>query len=109
MLMTAPDINCIIAENDDMLLGALQALEAANRSDVVIVGADGQKGVYALIQDGTQVLATGRNDPTECAQKTLETILSYANGDAVPSLVYLDPVSVSSKNVDQYYDPDSTF
>lgn len=109
MLMAAPDINCIIAENDDMLLGALQAVEAAGRTDIILVGADGQKGVYELIKDGTQVLATGRNDPKECALKVLETITTYVNGGVVPSLVYLDPVSVSPKNVAQYYNPDSSF
>lgn len=109
MLMAAPDINCIIAENDDMLLGALQALQAAQRTDVILVGADGQKGVYELIQQGGQVLATGRNDPTECALKTLDTVLVYAGGNAVPALVYLDPVSVSGKNVAQYYDAASGF
>lgn len=109
MLMAAPDINCIVAENDDMLLGALQAVEAAKRTDIVLVGADGQKGVYKLIQDGSQVLATGRNDPKECALKTLDTVLAYANGQAVPSLVYLEPVSVSPKNVADYYNPDSQF
>lgn len=109
MLMAAPEINCIVAENDDMLLGALQAVEAAGRTDIILVGADGQKGVYKLIQDGTQVLATGRNDPKECAVKTLDTVLAYANGQDVPSLVYLEPVSVSPKNVDTYYDPDSLF
>lgn len=109
MLTAAPDINCIVAENDDMLLGALQAVQAAGRDDIILVGADGQKGVYSLIKDGTQVLATGRNDPKECAIKTLDTIISYVSGESVPSLVYLDPVSVSPKNVNQYYDPDASF
>lgn len=109
MLMAAPEINCIVAENDDMLLGALQAVEAANRSDIVLVGADGQKGVYELIQNGSQVLATGRNDPKECAIKTMDTVIAYANGQSVPALVYLDPVSVSPKNVSSYYDPNSLF
>lgn len=109
MLMAAPEINCIVAENDDMLLGALQAIQAANRDDIILVGADGQKGVYSLIKDGTQVLATGRNDPKECAIKTLDTIIAYINNEPVSSLVYLEPVSVSSKNVEQYYDPDSAF
>lgn len=109
MLMAAPDINCIVAENDDMLLGALQAVQAANRSDIILVGADGQKGVYELIKDGTQVLATGRNDPKECAIKTLDTVISYVGGQSVPKLVYLDPVSVSPKNVAQYYDANASF
>ncbi len=109
MLMAAPDINCIIAENDDMALGALQAVQAANRSDIIIAGADGQKEMYRMIKEGGQILATGRNDPAECADLTLQTILKWLDGESVQKLVYLDPVSVNAENIDQYYDPNSKF
>ncbi len=109
MLMAAPDMNCIIAENDDMALGALQAVQAANRSDIIIVGADGQKEMYRMIKEGSQMLATGRNDPSECASLTLHTILKWLEGEPVQKLIYLDPVSVNAKNVGNYYDPSSLF
>ena len=109
MLMAAPDINCIIAENDDMALGALQAVQAANRSDIIIAGVDGQKEMYRMIKEGGQILATGRNDPAECADLTLQTILKWLDGESVQKLVYLEPVSVNAKNIDQYYDPNSKF
>jgi ribose transport system substrate-binding protein len=109
MLSAAPEINCIFAENDDMALGAREAALAINREDIVITGADGNKTVYKLINDGTQVFATGRNDPAECATKVLETIELWNSGAAVPKLVYLTPVSVSPKNIKQYYNPSSLF
>lgn len=109
MLMAAPDINCIVAENDDMALGALKAVQAAKRSDIVIVSVDGQKEVYRLIKEGGQILATGRNDPTECATLTLETALKWYQSENVSKTVYLDPISVSKNNVDKYYDPNASF
>jgi ribose transport system substrate-binding protein len=109
MLTAAPEINCIFAENDDMALGAREACLAIKRDDVVIAGADGNKTVYKLINDGTQVLATGRNDPAECAAKVLETVEKWNSGEVVQKLVYLTPVSVSSKNIKTYYNPDSLF
>jgi ribose transport system substrate-binding protein len=109
MLTAAPEINCIFAENDDMALGAREAAQAIKRDDIVICGADGNKTVYKLIADGTQILATGRNDPAECAAKVLETIEKWNLGEAVQKLVYLTPVSVSPKNIGQYYNPDSLF
>ncbi|MDT5180798.1 MAG: ribose transport system substrate-binding protein, partial [Mycobacterium sp.] len=36
-----PQINGVVSQNDDMGLGALQALKEANRTDVPIVGIDG--------------------------------------------------------------------
>lgn len=108
MLTAAPEINCIFAENDDMALGAREACLAIGRDDIVICGADGNKTMYGLIKEGS-MLATGRNDPAECAAKVIETIEKWANGEAVQKLVYLTPVSVSSENIDNYYNPDSTF
>lgn len=109
MLTAAPEINCIFAENDDMALGAREACLAIGRDDIIICGADGNKTMYSLIKDGGQMLATGRNDPVECATKVLETIEKWNAGETVQKLVYLTPVSVSPKNIDTYYNPDSTF
>ncbi|MCD7954759.1 MAG: substrate-binding domain-containing protein [Lachnospiraceae bacterium] len=109
MLTAAPEMNVIFAENDDMVLGAYEACAAIGRDDIIICGCDGNKNVYALIQDGDQVLATGRNDPYECAEMVIETIESWNSGEEISNLVYLTPVSVSDSNIDTYYDPDSTF
>ncbi|MDR3051721.1 MAG: substrate-binding domain-containing protein [Oscillospiraceae bacterium] len=109
MLTAAPETNLIFAENDDMALGAREACLAIGREDIVICGADGNKTMYGLIKEGTQMLATGRNDPAECAAKVIETIEKWSLGESVQKLVYLTPVSVSAKNIDTYYNPDSTF
>lgn len=109
MLTAAPEMNCIFAENDDMALGAREACLAIGREDIIICGADGNKTMYGLINDGDQMLATGRNDPYECAGKVLETIELWNSGAEISKLVYLTPVSVSDVNIATYYNPDSTF
>ncbi|GGD28020.1 D-threitol-binding protein [Microbacterium faecale] len=63
------DIDGVISQNDDMGLGALQALREANMGDVPIVGIDGiEDGLRAVesgdfigtsLQNGTVQLATG--------------------------------------------------
>jgi ribose transport system substrate-binding protein len=109
MLTAAPEINCIFAENDDMALGAREACLAIGRDDIVICGADGNKTMYGLIKQGGQMLATGRNDPSECAAKVIETIEKWSGGEPVQKLVYLTPVSVSARNIATYYNPNSAF
>ncbi|MDT5066681.1 MAG: ribose transport system substrate-binding protein, partial [Mycobacterium sp.] len=47
-----PQINGVVAQNDDMGLGALQALKEANRTGVPIVGIDG-------IEDGLNAVKSG--------------------------------------------------
>ncbi|MDR0363356.1 MAG: substrate-binding domain-containing protein [Planctomycetota bacterium] len=109
MLTAAPEINCIFAENDDMALGSREACQAIGRDDIVICGADGNKIMYGLIKQGGQMLATGRNDPSECAATVIDTIEKWNNGETVQRLVYLTPVSVSARNINSYYNPNSTF
>ena len=52
-LQAHPDANVILGENDSMVLGAIKALEAANKKGVlVLAAADGQKEALALIKQG---------------------------------------------------------
>ncbi len=40
-LLTAhPDVQAVFAQNDEMALGALRALQTAGKSDVMVVGFD---------------------------------------------------------------------
>ncbi|MDR0671023.1 MAG: substrate-binding domain-containing protein, partial [Oscillospiraceae bacterium] len=104
-----PDINVIVAENDSMGLGAVIALENAGRSDVVVVGIDGQKEALALVQSG-QYGASGLNDPVGVANLTLDTVIRYKNGDKnIPKLINTEPAVITADNVAQYYDPNSDF
>jgi erythritol transport system substrate-binding protein len=52
MLQAHPDIKGVISGNDTMAMGAWAALEAAGRTDVVVVGFDGSNDVRDSIQKG---------------------------------------------------------
>ena len=52
ILTSDPDIVAIFAANDPPALGALQALKAAGRDDVLIVGFDGTKDGLQAVKDG---------------------------------------------------------
>ncbi|MBB2774006.1 UNVERIFIED_ORG: ribose transport system substrate-binding protein [Mycolicibacterium obuense] len=60
-----PQINGVVAENDDMGLGALQALKEAGRTDVPIVGIDG-------IEDGLNAVKSGEFIGTSLQNGTVE-------------------------------------
>jgi len=109
MLTAAPDLNVIVAENDSMGLGAVIALQNLGRTDVVVCGIDGQKEALDLVQKD-QYGASGLNDPAGVARLTLDTILKYTGGDTnIPKLINTDPAVITSKNVAQYYNPNSDF
>lgn len=111
MLVAHPDVNCLIAENDSMALGAIEAIKEAQKEELIIVvaGADGQKEALQLIREG-RYGATGMNNPTVIGRLAVEVGLRVLEGDtSFPKIYYTPPVVISRENVDQYFDPDSVF
>lgn len=109
MIQAAPDLNLIVAENDSMGLGAQLALQNAGKTDVLVVGIDGQKEALALIKEG-KYGASGLNDPVKVAQTTVETVMKYLGGDKdILKLINTEPAVITKDNVDQYYKADAVF
>jgi ribose transport system substrate-binding protein len=113
LLQAHPDANVILGENDSMALGAMKALEAAGRTDDVLVlaAADGQKEALALIKEG-KYGATGLNDPDLVARTAVDIGLKALNGELpadFPKLNLTTPDVITQENVDKYYRPDAVF
>ncbi|KZL12591.1 D-ribose-binding periplasmic protein precursor [Pseudovibrio axinellae] len=56
ILQAQPEVNAVFAHNDEMALGAIKAIEAANR-DVLVVGFDGTSDGVKAVEEGA-MLAT---------------------------------------------------
>ena len=52
LLQAYPNLTGIIAGNDEMALGAIAALEAAGRTDVIVGGFDGNSDAAAAVTSG---------------------------------------------------------
>ncbi|MFI2365765.1 sugar ABC transporter substrate-binding protein [Promicromonospora sp. NPDC019610] len=57
------DIKGIWAANDDMALGALEALQQAGRDDVAVVGIDAVPDALTAIEDGTMTATVSSDGP----------------------------------------------
>ena len=57
------EIKGIWAANDDMALGALEALEAAGRTDVAVVGIDAVPDALTAIEDGSMTATVSSDGP----------------------------------------------
>ncbi|MCW2689719.1 MAG: LacI family transcriptional regulator [Mycobacterium sp.] len=94
-----PQINGVVSQNDDMGLGALQALKEAGRTDVPIVGIDG-------IEDGLNAVKSGEFIGTSLQNGTVELSAGLAVADALVKgqQVNTDPVyvmpAITKENVD---------
>jgi ribose transport system substrate-binding protein len=112
LLQAHPDVNVVLGENDSMVLGAMKALEAAGRTDVlVLAAADGQKEALALIKEG-KYGATGLNDPDLVARTAVDIGLKALAGELpsdFPKLNLTTPDVITQENVDKYYRADAVF
>ncbi|MDA2890223.1 sugar ABC transporter xylitol/D-threitol-binding protein ThpA [Mycolicibacterium sp. BiH015] len=94
-----PQIDGVVAQNDDMGLGALQALKESGRTDVPIVGIDG-------IEDGLNAVKSGEFIGTSLQNGTVELAagLAVANALAKGEQVNTKPVyvmpAITKENVD---------
>ncbi len=111
-LLTAhSNVNVLIAENDSMALGAMQAIKARGMEGKILVcaAADGQKEAIALIKQG-KYGATGMNDPALVGQTALDVGLKYLSGQKdFPKITYTPPIAIVKENADQYYHADAIF
>jgi ribose transport system substrate-binding protein len=65
ILQAHPDISAIFAENDEMALGAIEAIAAAGKSDQVkVVGFDGTADALDAIKGGRMAASATSNTAT---------------------------------------------
>jgi ribose transport system substrate-binding protein len=94
-----PQIDGVVSENDDMGLGALQALKEAGRTRIPIVGIDG-------IEDGLNAVKSGDFIGTSLQNGTVELSAGLAVADKLvkKGQVKTDPVyvmpAITKENVD---------
>lgn len=101
LLQAHPDIVGIFAENDEMALGAIQALGSRAGTDVKVVAFDGTDDGLKAIKAGTMV-GTIAQQPGELGKLAVEQAVKALKGEKVDATVPVKVVSVTSKNVDEF-------
>ena len=93
------EIQAVYAHNDEMALGAIQALEAAGRIDEVkVVGVDGQETAFEAIKAGK--LAATFTYPF-VAPEGIQIAYQVAKGEAVDAEIVLPGKQVDANNIDE--------
>jgi len=96
LLQANPDVVGIFAENDEMALGAIQALGARAGQDVFVVGFDGTDDGVAAIDAGT-MYASIAQQPEELGRAAVEAALALLAGDSVEATVGVPVVVLTAK------------
>jgi erythritol transport system substrate-binding protein len=102
ILQANPDIQGVIAGNDTMAMGAVAALDAAGRKDVIVVGFDGSNDVRDAIKAGT-IKATVLQPAFRQAQYAVELADKFLKDGAtgVDEKISMDCVLIDSTNAAQ--------
>ena len=98
LLQANPGVTGLFAENDEMALGAIQALGARAGSEVFVVGFDGTADGLAAIEAGTLV-ATIAQQPAELGKLAIEFAIKAIKGETIAKTVPVEVVSVTKTNV----------
>lgn len=92
ILQAQPEINGVFAHNDEMILGAIQAAEAAGRAqDIIFVGFDAIDDAVQAVKDG-KLAATVAQQPAQMGILGVEMAVKYLNGETVEKFI---PVPLS--------------
>ncbi|MGA5657384.1 ribose ABC transporter substrate-binding protein RbsB [Rahnella contaminans] len=89
-LLTAhQDVQAVFAQNDEMALGALRALQTAGKTDVLVVGFDGtEDGIKAV--NGGKMGATVAQRPEQIGVIGVQTADKVLKGEKVPAVIPVD-------------------
>lgn len=88
ILQAQSEIDAVFAHNDEMALGAIEAIKASGR-DILVVGFDATDDAKAAVENG-EMAATVEQLPKEIGSLGVQTALRILNNEEVESTIPVD-------------------
>lgn len=101
LLQAHPNVKAIFAENDEMALGAIEALGAKAGKDVKVFGFDGTADGVAAVKKGT-LTGTIAQQPAELGAKAVEQAKALLDGKTAEKEIPVEVVTVDATNVAEF-------
>ncbi|SES05625.1 ribose ABC transporter substrate-binding protein RbsB [Salipaludibacillus aurantiacus] len=89
ILQGHPDIKGVFAHNDEMALGALEAIEGSGNEDVVVVGFDATDDAVNAVENG-RLAGTVAQQPVLIGEEALEAAEAVLNGEDIEEFIPVD-------------------
>lgn len=103
ILQNNPDVNAVFAANDQMALGALEAIKSRGKTeDILLVGYDGTAEATEVIIKDQGIAATVAQDPYEMGKVGVEEAVAAAKGQSVKKTIDTGVTLVTAKNAESY-------
>ena len=106
-----PNIDAVWANDDDMLLGVIEAVDQAGREDIrYMLGGNGMKQVIEMVKAGEErTPISPPYPPSMIASAMFMTAAQFAGQAPMRGAFKLDAPLITPENADQFYFPDSPF
>lgn len=111
VIQANPDIDVIFAACDGGAQGVVAALDSINKSgEIMTTSIDARKSVLEWIKNGDKgVVSTVANDPRMMGKWAVYLAAKAAKGVSTPSTFYVPNTCYTKNNVNDVYDPESTY
>ena len=106
-----PKIDAVWANDDDMLLGVLEAIKQSGRKEIkYALGGNGMKEIVKKVMDGDAVTPVETPYPPSMIKTAIYlTVANLVGQVPVRGAVKLDAPLITKQNAKEYYFPDSPF
>ncbi|MFI6736004.1 D-ribose ABC transporter substrate-binding protein [Nonomuraea sp. NPDC050451] len=101
LIQSHPGLAGVFAENDEMALGAIKALDSRAGQQVKVVGFDGTPDAIKAVRAGT-LSATVAQQPRMLGQQAVDAAVRAAKGESIPKAVAVPVKPATKENVDQF-------
>ena len=101
LLQAHPNIKAIFAENDEMALGAIEALGSKAGKDVKVIGFDGAEDALKAIKDG-RMYASIAQQPVKMAEQAVIEASKLLKGETATKKMQVEVVAATKENVDKF-------
>ena len=96
MLQANPDIQCVFAHNDEMALGAIEAI---GDKDIIVAGFDATDDAIEAVKEG-KMAATVAQQPDLMGATAVETAQKLINGETVEKSLPVEVSLITKDNVE---------
>ncbi|HEV7372268.1 ABC transporter substrate-binding protein [Arenibaculum sp.] len=106
-----PEIDAVWAQDDDIALGVIEAVQQAGREDeMFILGGAGMKDIIRRVMDDDKLVPADVLYPPAMIAEAMEiTARHLVEGEPIEKEYILEATLVTPENAEQYYYPDSPF
>src|SRR5215510_4656842 len=98
-LVANPDLAAVYTANDDVALGAMQAVLAAN-AKTIVTGMNGVPPALRAVKDGKLAMTIELN-PVLWGRLGVDVLAQYLKGDKVEPRVFIKHVIIDKTNIDE--------